>query len=350
MTAHIRQRLLAWFDRQRRDLPWRSRAARDNPYRIWLAEMMLQQTRVPTVIPYYERFLRAFPTVGRLARARPQRVLRLWAGLGYYQRARHLQAAAKKIVREHGGRFPRSLEEALELPGVGAYTARALLSIAYGKPLGVVDGNVARVLVRVFRLEAADPEDRAGFQPLADRLVSRARPGDFNQALMELGSTICLPRIPRCRACPLERVCRARRAGVEQRIPRRRRRRARARLTLNVLVLRRNGRLLLAREPFGTSPQDKPQGLFSGLWHFPYTRGRTPRPLARALAANGLRHVGTLEHQTTMRDLILRVYESKANKDVAAHKNLRWARPTQIEGLGVGAATRKIAAMLEGGA
>ncbi|MDA2914726.1 NUDIX domain-containing protein, partial [Acidobacteriia bacterium AH_259_A11_L15] len=202
-----------------------------------------------------------------------------------------------------------------------------LLSIAYGKPLGVVDGNVARVLVRVFRLEAADPEDRAGFQPLADRLVSRARPGDFNQALMELGSTICLPRVPRCRACPLERACRARRAGVEQRIPRRRRRRARARLTLNVLVLRRNGRLLLARED---------QGLFSGLWHFPYTRGRTPRPLARALAANGLRHVGTLEHQTTMRDLVLRIYEARTRKQVEWPATARWVRPEQIQRLGVG--------------
>ncbi|MFQ5695271.1 MAG: A/G-specific adenine glycosylase, partial [Terriglobia bacterium] len=140
----VRQRLLRWFDQNKRDLPWRRTR---NPYRIWLAEIMLQQTRVPVAAPYYRRFLRAFPTVRKLARARRQAVLRQWAGLGYYRRALHLHEAAKRIVRQHGGRFPTDLEAALELPGIGAYTARAVASIAYGQPVAVVDGNVARVLV-----------------------------------------------------------------------------------------------------------------------------------------------------------------------------------------------------------
>lgn len=334
----VQQRLLRWFDRHRRDLPWRR--TRD-PYRVWLAEAMLQQTRVAVVIPYYQRFLRAFPTVDKLARARAERVLRLWAGLGYYQRARHLYQAAQKILRAHGGRFPRTLEAAEALPGIGPYTARAILSIAYGKPVAVVDGNVARVLVRLFRLTQTEVEDRTGLQPLADRLVARQRPGDFNQALMELGSTICLPRIPRCPVCPLQKVCGARQAGVEQRIPRRRPQRARSRVTLCVLVVRRNGRLLLVREP---------RGLFSGLWHFPYRRGARPDAMTRALGLNGTHYLGTFTHQTTARDLVLRVFAAQTRQDGAGRlgTSTRWVRPEQVERLGVGAATRKISRALRG--
>jgi len=299
---------------------------------------MLQQTRVPVVVPYYERFLHAFPTVKHLAQGRLERVLRLWAGLGYYQRARHLHEAAKRIVREHGSRFPRTLEAALALPGVGAYTARAVLSIAYRKPVAVVDGNVARVLVRLFRLKNADLASRAAFQELADRLVSRRRPGDFNQALMELGSTICLPRRPRCPVCPLEKLCAARQAGLERKIPARRARRARPRVTLNVLVPRRNGRVLLVREPAAVG------GLFSGLWHFPYARGQTPQGLAKTLVASNAQRVATLTHETTMRDLELRVYETRVNG--ASLAGGRWVHPQQVARLGVGAATRKIAEAL----
>ncbi|MFQ5777369.1 MAG: A/G-specific adenine glycosylase [Terriglobia bacterium] len=328
----IRRRLLRWFDRHKRDLPWRR--TRD-PYRTWLAEIMLQQTRVPVVIPYYRHFLAAFPTVRKLARAREERVLRLWAGLGYYTRARCLHRAAKKIVREYGGRFPARLEDALALPGVGAYTARAVLSIAYQKPVAVVDGNVVRVLLRLFRLHKADSDDRASFQALADGLVARQRPGDFNQALMELGSTVCLPRLPHCPACPLEEVCAARQAGVERRIPARRRRRVRPRVTLSVLVVQRGGRVLLVRET---------RGLFSGLWHFPYVRGKKPVALARTLGTKGTRRAATLTHQTTMRDLVLRVFEagSRGAADIPNNRRTRWVRLEDLERLGVGAATRKI--------
>ncbi len=303
---------------------------------------MLQQTRVPTVIPYYRRFLHAFPTVRKLARARLGSVLRLWAGLGYYSRARNLHAAARIIVRDHGSRFPSTLDAALALPGIGPYTARAILSIAYNKPVAVVDGNVARVLVRLFRLRGANPNDRIALQPLADNLVAPHRPGDFNQALMELGSTICLPGAPRCPACPLEKLCAARQAGVERSLGLRRIKRARPTTTLSVLVARRNGRVLLVREPAASG------GFFSGLWHFPYSAASETKALARKVGARGLRRIGTVEHEMTARRLVLRVFQAPASHNGnGGLASARWVRPQDIARLGVGAATRKIAAALE---
>jgi len=335
---HVARHLLRWFDANKRDLPWRRTK---DPYRIWLAEIMLQQTRVPTAIPYYRRFLRAFPTVRKLARARLDSVLRLWAGLGYYSRARNLHAAAKRIVREHDGCFPSELDAALALPGIGPYTARAILSIAYSKPVAVVDGNVARVLVRLFNLRGADPNDRTALQPVADTLVDARRPGDFNQALMELGSTVCLPRTPRCTTCPLEKLCAARQAGVERRLGLRRAQRPRPTTTLSVLVARRNGRVLLVREPAAAG------GLFSGLWHFPYSTG-SAKKLAEQVGAKGLQPVGIIEHEMTARYLVLHVYEASVN-GAAALPGGRWVRPEQIPALGVGAAIRKIAVAVEAG-
>jgi A/G-specific adenine glycosylase len=339
---------------------------------------MLQQTRVATVIPYYHRFLRAFPTVRKLARARLTSVLRLWAGLGYYSRARNLHAAARKIVHEPGGRFPSTLDSALALPGIGPYSARAILSIAYNQPLAVVDGNVARVLVRLFNIRRADPNDRAALQPLVDQLLDPRRPGDFNQALMELGSMVCLPRAPRCGLCPLEKLCAARRAGVERTVGLRRAKRPRPTTRLSVLlVARRDGKVLLLREPAAAG------GLFSGLWHFPYSTDNAGK-LAQQVAAKALQRVTTLEHEMTARHLFLRVYEgtvfsrrvralaltlngskkggafrseAKAERRPRARRGgsrgapevsaARWVRPRDLPRLGVGAATRKIAAALE---
>ncbi len=348
-TESLRRALLGWFDRNRRDLPWRRPDSyRDDPYRIWLAETMLQQTRVPVVIPYYRRFLRVFPTLRRLATARRERVLAAWAGLGYYQRARNLHRAAKTILSRHRGRFPDSLEAALRLPGIGPYTARAILSIAYGQPHAVVDGNVARVLARVFRIRLADSQAaRAKLQPLADRLVSPRRPGDFNQALMELGSTICLPRLPRCAACPLARVCAARRAGIENSWPPRTARRPRPRRRLAVLVLRRHGRLLVTRER---------RGLFSGLWHFPYASRRNGRSLPPSLVALVARFRARLDsrqpivrirHPMTAGDLDLSVYVGAARRD-GSLPGARWVSPHRLQEIGVSAGTRKIAEALRG--
>jgi A/G-specific adenine glycosylase len=196
----IRARLLAWYDAHARDLPWRE--SRD-PYRVWLSEIMLQQTRVAAVIAHYHEFLRRFPTLEKLARAREASVLAVWSGLGYYRRARMLHAAAKVVVRELGGKFPETAEGLRELPGVGRYTAAAIASIAFSEPIAVVDGNVERVLQRFLgrRLEGEE------FWLAAERLLDRERPGDFNQAMMELGATVCTPRAPACLTCPVVELC-----------------------------------------------------------------------------------------------------------------------------------------------
>ena len=263
--------LLEWFRREQRDLDWRR--TRD-PYRIWLSEIMLQQTRVAAVIPYYRRFVARFPTVQSLARARIESVLRNWSGLGYYSRARNLHRAAKQIVREHGGEFPRHLPEALALPGIGEYTASAVLSIAYGEPLAVLDGNVARVLVRLggTRGEVREPRLWKRLTEAAGSLLAAEAPGDWNQAMMELGATVCTPRSPACESCPVEKWCRARKLGIANSLPTARRKPKSVRVALAATVLLDPaGRTLLLRDQDGGA-------LFSRLWQFPaIAAGRNPR-------------------------------------------------------------------------
>src|SRR5208282_1601319 len=211
--AKFQEKLLGWFRAHRRELPWR---ASRNPYRVWVAEVMLQQTRIAAVLPYYDRFLKKFPSVEALAHGREHEVLKLWSGLGYYSRARNLHRAAKEIVARHGGAFPREIDEALALPGIGGYTAAAVLSIAYDVPLAVLDGNVARVLARLraIRGDLRAPRTWRQLQQTADDLLAHESPGDWNQALMELGEVVCTPQSPRCDACPVARSCRARIEGL----------------------------------------------------------------------------------------------------------------------------------------
>lgn len=207
--AGLRRKLLAWYAANRRDLPWRRTS---DPYAIWVSEVMLQQTRVAVVEERYRAFLARFPTIGSLARAREEDVLALWSGLGYYRRARMLHKAAQLVANKHGGTLPRSAQELRLLPGVGSYTAAAIASIAFGEPVAVVDGNVQRVLCRLMRWEAdkSDTQLKRKVEDVAARLVDPVQPGDFNQAMMELGATVCLPRNPQCAACPLRRHCRTR--------------------------------------------------------------------------------------------------------------------------------------------
>jgi A/G-specific adenine glycosylase len=270
--ARFRKRLLAWFGEFRRELPWRGTK---DPYRIWLSEIMLQQTRVAAVIPYFKHFLERFPDMKSLADAPEQEVLRLWAGLGYYSRARNLQRAARQIVAEHGARFPDVASRALELPGIGDYTAAAILSIAYGKKLAVLDGNVARVLAR---LAAIGGDLRAKgrwqeLQGLADRLLATHAPGDWNEAMMELGATICTPRSPRCLVCPVAEFCEARKLGLTDTIPEKRKKRRSVEVTLAALVMvDASGQTLLLQPPRRSNAQTKGQdvaGLLSRMWHFP---------------------------------------------------------------------------------
>ena len=229
----IREELTRWYEASKRDLPWRR--TRD-PYAIWISEIMLQQTRVAAVIPYFEKFLAAFPDPRSLARAPEQQVLAMWAGLGYYSRARNLQKAAQQM----GEIFPRDYDSIRALAGIGDYTAAAIASIAFGLPHAAVDGNVRRVIIRLTNDEEADIA--AG----AEKLLDRADPGRWNQAMMELGATICLPREPLCAACPIALLCEAHRAGRQKQIPAKRVKSAPVRLTRTLLLIRARGRVLLA--------------------------------------------------------------------------------------------------------
>jgi A/G-specific adenine glycosylase len=270
--SRFRKNLLAWFAQFQRDLPWRR--TRD-PYRIWLSEIMLQQTRVAAAIPYYERFLERFPNVETLAAAPEEEVLRLWSGLGYYSRARNLQAAAKLIVAKHNCIFPSDPAEALALPGIGAYTAAAILSIAYQKKHAVLDGNVARVIARLHAIRG-DLRANGTWQVLqksADYLLQARSPGDWNQAMMELGATLCTPRSPQCLLCPVGEFCQARKQGLADVIPEKRAKRATMEITLASLVLvDPRGKTLLLAPPKSTGksaePDDVP-ALVSRMWHFP---------------------------------------------------------------------------------
>lgn len=316
MKPHRRvvENLLAWFSQAARDLPWRR--TRD-PYAIWVSEIMLQQTQVKTVIPYYERWLAALPDVHALAVTPPDRVLKLWEGLGYYSRVRNLQAAARIILEKHGGAFPRDLDAWLALPGIGRYTAGAILSIAFNQPAPILDGNVMRVLTRL-RAWRGDPRQGAlnrQLWTLAGEMVTAAvaikRPqasSHFNQSLMELGATVCTPSKPHCPTCPIRRDCRARRLGRVEDFPEIRRKTPTVAQRRIAFVVQRRGRWLVQRR--------KPDGLNGGLWEFP----NFVWPEKTSAAAIARRHFGalrfvhqaTLPHTITRHRITLEVYQAAA--------------------------------------
>jgi A/G-specific adenine glycosylase len=333
MSAHeivaLRDRLLEWFHKFQRDLPWRRNK---DPYRIWLSEIMLQQTRVAAVIPFYERFLENFPTITALAAAPEAEVLRLWAGLGYYSRARNLQSAAKEIVAKHGGEFPRSAEDTLALPGIGSYTAAAILSIAFGERHAVLDGNVARVIAR---LGAVHGDLREGtrwqaLQAAADSLLEPNAPSDWNQAMMELGAMICTPKSPQCLLCPVAEFCRARQLGLAEVIPEKRKKRATEEVELAAAVfIDKQGRTLLLPPPETGRDhitQDEVRPLISKMWHFPMVavqRDASCELVAflksfKAIGANGskpkLEELRSARHTVTYRVIRLRPFRLSVKK------------------------------------
>lgn len=269
--------LLAWYNRHRRAFPWREEAT---PYRIWVSEIMLQQTRIEAALPYFDRFMAALPTVSALAGAEEERMMKLWEGLGYYSRARNLQKAAKQIVNEYGGELPASYDRLLALPGIGEYTAGAIASMAFGLPVPAVDGNVLRVTARLL-----DDDGDITRAPVKKRLreavctmLPADRPGDFNQAIMELGETVCLPNTrPLCEECPLAEECRGRRAGHPERLPVRAEKKARRVERRTVMIVIAEGRVLLHRR--------KETGLLAGMWELPSADGRLTPEEAAAIAA-----------------------------------------------------------------
>jgi A/G-specific adenine glycosylase len=358
----FQRRLLDWFGAHRRDLPWR--ASRD-PYRIWVAEIMLQQTRVAAVMPHYERFLEKFPTVKSLAGSPQDEVLKLWSGLGYYSRARNLHRAAQEIVKQHGGLFPRTLNAALALPGIGRYTAAAVLSIAYDAPLAVLDGNVARVLARLgairgdlrtprrWRELSATAQDHLAPQFPTQHLPAQGTPGDWNQALMELGETICTPQIPRCPACPLSRWCLAHARGLTREIPAPRKKRAPVRVRIAAVILRDpRGRTLLVQDPGAHDGV-----LFSRMWQFPAVE--VARHAQQELAAHvekildldaaslELEALPAARHGVTFRNVTLLPFLAHVAR-LPNRARTRVLSLDRLRQLPVSSATHKIAAALNG--
>jgi A/G-specific adenine glycosylase len=346
----FQRRLLAWFRAHQRDLPWR--ASRD-PYRLWVAEVMLQQTRIAAVLPYYHRFLKQFPTVESLARAPQEKVLQLWSGLGYYSRARNLHGAAKEISAHHDGKFPRTLEAALALPGVGRYTAAAVLSIAYDQPLAVLDGNVARVLARLraIRGDLRAPARWRQLDELAQELLAHDAPGDWNQALMELGETICTPQIPRCAACPVSRQCLARARNLTREIPTPRRKRAPVKMRIAAAILRDpRGRTILVRDPGAHDDV-----LFSRMWQFPavevtrHAEAELTKHLHDILkidpASLHLESLPSARHGVTFRDITLLPFLAGVAR-LPKRPRTRVLPLSDLARLPVSSATHKIAAAL----
>ncbi|RJS18076.1 A/G-specific adenine glycosylase [Corallococcus sp. H22C18031201] len=343
--AALRGPLLNWYDHGKRDLPWRR--TRD-PYAIWLSEVMLQQTQVSTVIPYWERFLARFPTVGALASAPLDDVLSGWKGLGYYSRARNLHRAAQEVVSRFQGRLPATAAELLTLPGFGRYTAGAVASIAFGEEAPLVDGNVARVLSRLFEVEGL-PGDRAReatLWALAGALVKGERPGDFNQALMEHGATVCRPESPLCLLCPVRAGCLAYAKGRVDELPPAKVRAAPKKLELALAVWPREGKLLFARRA--------EEGLFGGLWELPTTEVAEDTTdavalgqLASALGTPDLKLVGALgnvRRQLTHRALTLRLLRVEGPvlpRQAKSFQELRWCTPQEAEALGMSTAMQR---------
>jgi A/G-specific adenine glycosylase len=326
----VRSRLLTWFARHQRELPWRKTA---DPYAIWISEVMLQQTQVATVIPYYRRFLERFPTVRALAKAQLPDVLGLWKGLGYYSRARNLHRAAQQLAAEHGGALPSTAEALHELPGFGRYTAGAVASIAFGEEAPLVDGNVARVLSRLYAVEGAPGEKarEAKLWALAGELVKGPKPGDLNQALMELGATVCLPKAPLCLLCPVSSECTALKEGRVDQLPAARFRAPRKALELSLGVCRKGQKVLLARRPDG--------GLFGGLWELP--SAPSTDALTALLDAPVGERLAIVERTLTHRDLTLHLYEVKSRatlKRLEGYPECRWVTQGDVEPLGVSAA------------
>ena len=273
--------LLDWYDTHKRTLPWRGTG---DPYQVWVSEIMLQQTRVAAVLPYYQRWMEALPTVEALAAADEEQLMKLWQGLGYYSRARNMHKAALMIVNTCGGRFPEEEKDLLKLPGIGDYTAGAIASIAFGRAVPAVDGNVLRVAARVAGLQEdiMDPAVRKKIRALMERAMSQDRPGEYNQALMDLGATVCLPKAaPACARCPLSGLCEAERLGLQAALPVRTKKAGRRREELTVYLLWRDGTVALRKRP--------EQGLLAGLWEFPHVPGALEEDAAaRPLAEWGL--------------------------------------------------------------
>jgi A/G-specific adenine glycosylase len=341
--------LLDWYDRERRDLPWRGkRGKRVDPYRVWLSEIMLQQTTVKAVIPFYVRFLQRWPTVEALASADTEDVLSLWAGLGYYSRARNLHKCAKAVVSDHGGQFPRTEGELGALPGIGPYTAAAVAAIAFGVPATPVDGNIERVVSRLFAFKQPLPGAKRELKRLAASLTPQRRAGDFAQAMMDLGATVCTPKRPSCLMCPLQQDCHAHALGIEAQLPVKLAKIQRpVRYGTAFLALREDGHVLLRKRPEA--------GLLGGMLEVPSSEWCDDwLPLDQALAAQPVKTEwwsvpGVVSHTFTHFRLELMVLRAivPVNTSLtfwAAPDQCRWVARRELPGAALPSVMRKVIA------
>ena len=344
---NISEMLLAWYGRERRHLPWRAEpGTRQDPYKVWLSEIMLQQTTVKAVLPRYAAFLRRFPDVQTLGSAPLGDVLAAWAGLGYYARARNLRACAQAVIQRFGGRFPESEAELLTLPGVGDYTAAAIAAIAFGAPAAPVDGNIERVIARLFAVTTPLPEAKAEIKALAETLVPKRSPGDFAQAMMDFGATICSPRRPACGRCPVRPACAALAEGLAEILPYRQEKGERPlRRGAAFVLTRKDGAVLLRERP--------PKGLLGGMLEVPSTPWEAEFPsendlfrYAPALAA-WERLAGLVPHTFTHFRLELAVYFAEVGMEAALtegadRERCRWVERRDLDRAALPSVMRKV--------
>ncbi len=326
LASDLAPLLLHWYDRHRRILPWRALPGQSiDPYKVWLSEVMLQQTTVGAVGPYFRKFINRWPTIRHLARTKRESILKMWAGLGYYRRAHLLHECAKQISRDYGGVFPQLAEELEELPGFGAYTAAAVAAIAFDKRANVVDGNVERVVARLFAIETPLPKAKTELRAAAETLLPAARFGDYAQALMDLGATICTPRNPKCLLCPWQNVCKAHALGIEGDLPRRIKVKAKpVRRAIAFFLINKSGHVFLR--------QRAREGLLGGMMEIPSSAWREekmpdlPAVLGEAPAKADWRLLkGKVRHIFTHFELELGVAVGSAN--IQGRKGNKWVRP-----------------------
>lgn len=350
VILRLRRDLLEWYLDQGRDLPWRNTT---RPYHIWVAEIMLQQTQVKTVIPYYQRWLAQFPTVETLAASDLQQVLKLWQGLGYYARARNLHAGAQKVVQDYGGTFPQNLEEVLKIPGIGRTTAGGILSAAFNRPISILDGNVKRVLARLSALSVPPAKALKYLWQLSDQLLDPTYPRDFNQALMDLGATVCLPKAPNCADCPWKADCQAYLSNLQSQLPMREASAPLPHKCIGVAVIwNEHGQILIDKRPA--------KGLLGGLWEFPGGKIE-PDETVKACIVREIQeelaieievgeHLITLEHAYTHFRVTLNVYHCRhlqGEPQALECDEFRWVTLDEIEQFPFPKANEKIIAALK---